>query len=1193
MSKSKIFFLTVLFVAILAVGVVSAAENSTDSVVKLQDDAGSVKLSSGEKHDVDLSSNLTVGIYGNDDTVFSVSVKDKNGSRVNEGSVTFLDVFGKNYTVNVKNGLATSRVFIRDIGSFNITYLYSGGDNYRDANSTLFLYVPVCNTTCHNFVAIKYANTVYFTGNVVSDYRQYSQYGGLYFEEVTRGYVTIFVDGVKLGTCDLDVNGNFAYFWNTTDNITGKTINASGYFKDDLGYFNPSNFSQSFTFEYPKNTYINPLINRIDDDTNLITGRVVDENGNPVCGGGVVVNGNYSICVNSEGEFTFYITNKTITRPNYEIGVMDWGSKADITKNQLLMDAITHTPLSDSLIELCKQGSPYIKFGNGNGKTVVVNVGTHGEELPSQVAGFKLIEILANYAGEINGTIYVFPVIFPQATASNVRVFNETDLNRVADIPGTLSNNLVNFAKTVNASGLGDFHATRHSDSDVGITCVMCSVSPTVESYRIARYIVDKTGYGVKAFFQAGSPYAGAIEDYSNIIGIPAITSEVLSNHKAVEYGSPEVSLNMMISFLSYFGFSAHEIINAPLTLDNISFAFTSPYNYNPSNKTVALNYSSFSYLNQFISDEYSPMILTRDIIFNKDFDENFTNGIVISRDNIVIDGNEKVVDAKAMARIFNITGNNVTLMNFKFINAFSDEGSALYITGNNVKIINCQFLDGFAKTEAGAIFLKARGGEIINSTFINCSSYYTGAVLINSPNVCVIGSYFENNRANISAGAIGWANKENGLIDGCKFIGNSAHNEGGGAIFWNKGLNGRIINSEFKNNYANFNGSAIFWSYGENGIISNCSFKNNDANVSGGAIFIKGINITVGGCEFINNVADYGGALFVVASLTVNNSTFADNAALYGNEIIVAGNNTVTLNNVNPNNITPVIYVTPKINVKDIVYGDIVKITLEVISWDVAYIPANGANASVLINNKLYCANVSDGKAVIEIPDLNAGSYECVVVVDCGKNYTLSEKRVSFNVVKQSVKITAQNRDYVITYGGKYSAALSGTDGEKIVGKKLTFILNGKNIGSVNTNSKGIAVISLTSNVLKSLKAGKKKLLIKFENPNYNALSKTVKIIIKKEKTKIIAPKKTFNKSKMVKKYAVLVKNSKSKPVKKVRVILKINGKNYKALTNSKGKAIFKIKNLVKKGRYTAKITFKGNGYYNKAGKKVKVTVK
>ena len=48
MSKSKIFFLTVLFVAILAVGVVSAAENSTDGVVKLQDDAGSVKLSSGE-----------------------------------------------------------------------------------------------------------------------------------------------------------------------------------------------------------------------------------------------------------------------------------------------------------------------------------------------------------------------------------------------------------------------------------------------------------------------------------------------------------------------------------------------------------------------------------------------------------------------------------------------------------------------------------------------------------------------------------------------------------------------------------------------------------------------------------------------------------------------------------------------------------------------------------------------------------------------------------------------------------------------------------------------------------------------------------------------------------------------------------------------------------------------------------------
>ncbi len=70
-------------------------------------------------------------------------------------------------------------------------------------------------------------------------------------------------------------------------------------------------------------------------------------------------------------------------------------------------------------------------------------------------------------------------------------------------------------------------------------------------------------------------------------------------------------------------------------------------------------------------------------------------------------------------------------------------------------------------------------------------------------------------------------------------------------------------------------------------------------------------------------------------------------------------------------------------------------------------------------------------------------------------------------------------------------------------------------------------------------------------------------------------------------------MKNSKGKAVKKVKVTLKIKGKTFKAKTNSKGKAVFKIKKLTKKGKFKAKITFKGNGYYLKAVKKVKIKLK
>jgi hypothetical protein len=118
----------------------------------------------------------------------------------------------------------------------------------------------------------------------------------------------------------------------------------------------------------------------------------------------------------------------------------------------------------------------------------------------------------------------------------------------------------------------------------------MGSTSPTHESELIANYICNETGYYLDIYPQAGVPYAGAIEDYSNILGGPAITSEVLCNHRAVEYGSPEISFNMMRSFLGYFGFDVNGMINIPYDGGSICLNFTSPYNYNASDACINLN---------------------------------------------------------------------------------------------------------------------------------------------------------------------------------------------------------------------------------------------------------------------------------------------------------------------------------------------------------------------------------------------------------------------------------------------------------------------------------------------------------------------------------------------------------------------------------------------------------------------------
>ena len=90
----------------------------------------------------------------------------------------------------------------------------------------------------------------------------------------------------------------------------------------------------------------------------------------------------------------------------------------------------------------------------------------------------------------------------------------------------------------------------------------------------------------------AGDPYAGAIEDYANLeFYIPSVTCEALSNHRAVEYGTPEMSFNEMCAFLRYFGYEVYDMIEIPVDFtEDVVLTFTSPYNYNSRSLVLKLN---------------------------------------------------------------------------------------------------------------------------------------------------------------------------------------------------------------------------------------------------------------------------------------------------------------------------------------------------------------------------------------------------------------------------------------------------------------------------------------------------------------------------------------------------------------------------------------------------------------------------
>ena len=95
------------------------------------------------------------------------------------------------------------------------------------------------------------------------------------------------------------------------------------------------------------------------------------------------------------------------------------------------------------------------------------------------------------------------------------------------------------------------------------------------------------------------------------------------------------------------------------------------------------------------------------------------------------------------------------------------------------------------------------------------------------------------------------------------------------------------------------------------------------------------------------------------------------------------------------------------------------------------------------------------------------------------------------------------------------------------------------------------------------------------------------------KNSVKIIAKGKTFKKSVKIKKYTITLKTNQNKPMKRVKVTIKINKKTYIAKTNAKGVATFKIKKLTKKGTFKATVTYKGDKYYNKVTKTVKIKIK
>ena len=241
----------------------------------------------------------------------------------------------------------------------------------------------------------------------------------------------------------------------------------------------------------------------------------------------------------------------------------------------------------------------------------------------------------------------------------------------------------------------------------------------------------------------------------------------------------------------------------------------------------------------------------------------------------------------------------------------------------------------------------------------------------------------------------------------------------------------------------------------------------------------------------------------------------------------------------------------------------------------------------------------VNSSSTIVPISGLVAGNNTIKVVFGDGKYV---ENTVTKNLTVEKVPVEITNNTIVVNTPTGTAVPTVSFNLPNATGN-LTVIVKGKTYTKELVN--GTATVTITD-----LPAGTYDATVTYSGDDkFDSITTTTKITVNEAKkqeqktdsktkkvtkvaTKIVAKNKKFKAKTKVKKYTITLKAGK-KPIKKVQVTIKIGKKTFKAKTNAKGKATFKIKKLTKKGKYTAVIKFKGNKAYKASSKKVKITLK
>jgi predicted outer membrane repeat protein len=202
---------------------------------------------------------------------------------------------------------------------------------------------------------------------------------------------------------------------------------------------------------------------------------------------------------------------------------------------------------------------------------------------------------------------------------------------------------------------------------------------------------------------------------------------------------------------------------------------------------------------------------------------------IVISQDNILINGNGHTIDAGGRQNfaIFKITGNNVTIMDLKFINSEPGTimGPTIYDNARYQKVLS-------------PISWYGNDGVLEGCIFYNDCSVNGGALTWMGNNGTISNCLFENNTARGVGGAI-YIGGTNNTISNCRFV-NSTSQLSGEVIYIDRNRNGvRLVNDTFLDAYPTIDGAVV-------GMDTNYLYYSYMVNVYGNMNTAEGYRINI-----------------------------------------------------------------------------------------------------------------------------------------------------------------------------------------------------------------------------------------------------------------------------------------------------------------------------------------------------------